>query len=261
MEAKEYFNIGYEKQQKERFKEAIEDYNKVLELDKDFERAIVQKAYCKFQLEDYEGALIDFKLAMRLNPNDSITFLNAGYTAYKLNIDTDTISFLNKAIELDSNMAEAYFLRGTFYCNKKYYHQAIKNFTKAIDLNFSVVGSYSMRASCYSKLENYFENAIADYKLLIKLDPQKESYYYHLAYIYFSMGKYANALSYCNMAINLSKDCSTNYFLRGLTYQTLERYNEALLDFKKSKEIDPTYDIDTDILDCKRKLTLKLIKT
>ena len=42
MKVKELFEQGYDKQCAEKYTEAIEDYNKVLELDKDFERAYVQ---------------------------------------------------------------------------------------------------------------------------------------------------------------------------------------------------------------------------
>ena len=42
MEVKELFEQAYDKQCAEKYAEAIEDYNKVLELDKDFERAYVQ---------------------------------------------------------------------------------------------------------------------------------------------------------------------------------------------------------------------------
>ena len=64
MKVKELFEQGYDKQCAEKYAEAIEDYNKVLELDKDFERAYVQRACCKYQLQEYESALEDFKIAM-----------------------------------------------------------------------------------------------------------------------------------------------------------------------------------------------------
>ena len=76
MNLEEYFEQGFAKQLAEKYKEAIKNYNKVLELDKDFERAYVQRAYCKGKLEDYEGAIEDYKTGLSLNPNDPKTYYN-----------------------------------------------------------------------------------------------------------------------------------------------------------------------------------------
>ena len=105
MDAKEYFEQGYEKQLLKQFAEAIECYNKVLELDKDFERAYVQRAYCNVQLNEYKTAISDYKTALELNPNDPITYLNLGQTYYYLGQKGDT-TYFDKAIELDENMFE-----------------------------------------------------------------------------------------------------------------------------------------------------------
>ena len=132
MKVKELFEQGYDKQCAEKYAEAIEDYNKVLELDKDFERAYVQRACCKFQLQEYESALEDFKIAMVLNPNDAVTYLNAGHTVCKLNNENTDTTYFDKAIELDSNMHEAYFMRGLTYSYADKMELAIKDYTREI---------------------------------------------------------------------------------------------------------------------------------
>ena len=76
MNLEEYFEQGFAKQLAEKYEEAIKNYNKVLELDKDFERAYVQRAYCRGKLEDYEGAIEDYKTGLSLNPNDPKTYYN-----------------------------------------------------------------------------------------------------------------------------------------------------------------------------------------
>ena len=59
MEAKEYFEQGYSKQIIENYNEAIKNYDKVIELDKSFERAYIQRAFCRFKLKDFKSALND----------------------------------------------------------------------------------------------------------------------------------------------------------------------------------------------------------
>ena len=169
MTVNEYFEQGYEKQLLKQYNEAIEYYNKVLDLDKDFERAYIQRAYCETQLEKYELAINDFKLALELNPNDPLTYLNLSYIYYKSGNKVE-ISYLDKAIELDEKLHEAYFLRGTIHLGNDNNEQALDDFTKAIELEPDWKAYYLSRAIAYKKLNEY-EKALEDFAKTKQITP------------------------------------------------------------------------------------------
>ena len=200
MEAKEYFEQGYSKQIIENYNEAIKNYDKVIELDKSFERAYIQRAFCRFKLKDFKSALNDFKTAMALNPNDARTYLNTGYILFEQNIETKDTFYLDKAIELNSDdMAEAYYIRGTIrYANLSQYELAIDDFTKAIGMDFCSDICYLRIADCYRCLDE-LDKALLNYYKVLELKPQ--SYYKaaalgNIGYIKHLYGLFEDAMKY-----------------------------------------------------------------
>jgi len=179
---------------------------------------------------------------------------------YKLDKNTTDVSYLNMAIKIDSdNIPEAHYIRGMIYYNDKKYRSAIEDFSKAIEADYCTEICYFKRGQCYSNLDKY-DNAIADYTKAIELDPLKADNYYYRGGCYFCQQRYANALSDLNTAINLSQE-ESYYYVRALVYDSLDKYDKALADYKKVKELDPAYDeIDEQIQDTNRKLTLRLVK-
>lgn len=227
MEAKNYFEWGFEKQLNEKYKEAIECYDKTLKLDDKFERAFIQRAFCKFQLENYDGALCDCIRAIDLNPNDPITYLNAGWAKYSIDANTQDTTYLDKAIELSANMAEAYYLRGLILSNKEDYNSAIVDFTKSIEHDYLPNVCYYRRAYCYRYLEKY-DNALLDFYKVIELDTDD---------------KYLTAEA---------------YFEIGIIKQLYEQLEEAMRCYQKAKELSPDMESINEFLEiCQEALDSK----
>ena len=93
----------------------------------------------------YDQAIEDFDKAIELNPKLTEAYYNRGNAYYGKKDYDKAIADYNKAIELNPNYAEAYYNRGVMYMNKgskaerngngaeaeKYYKQAEKDFAKA----------------------------------------------------------------------------------------------------------------------------------
>ncbi len=225
MKIKELFEQGYDKQIKGRYKEAIQNYNKVIEADANFEYAYIQRAFCRYCLKDYKKALVDYKTAASINPYDAKTYLNAGSAAFNDNIRTKDTFYLDKAIELDSdNMPEAYYIRGTIrYANLCMYKQAIDDFKKAIEMNFVPEICYLRIADCYRCLDE-FDKALLNYYKVLELKPQS----------YYKAAAFGN-IGYIKHLYGLFKD--------------------AMRYYKKSKKTDPQYKVLDEYIEmCKQSL-------
>ena len=261
MEIMDYFEQGYDKQNAEQYTEAIAYYDKVLELDKDFERAYVQRAYCKSMLQQYESAIEDYKIALKLNPNDAITYFNMGCMIFKLDNKTTDTSYFDKAISMDSdNMAEAYLFRGTIHENIGEYQKAVEDYTNTIRLGMAFDTTYYKRGYCYHCLEQY-EKAIEDYTKAIELGNNMA--YYNRATSYNLIGEYNKALADYQIAIDIAPNDSVIYNSRGMCYHLyMGEYSKALDDYKKAKELAPSNtDIDENIKECEEALAEKLATT
>src|ERR1700747_296661 len=64
------FNKGYEEEKKGNYWAAIKLYNKVVELDSNYEDVYYRRGLSKAELNDLNGAIADFTKAIQADPND-----------------------------------------------------------------------------------------------------------------------------------------------------------------------------------------------
>lgn len=203
-EAKATFKLGSELYNKQQYSEAIAEFNKVLDIDKNL-----------FFVHYYKGrALLD------------------------LGKFQEAITSLNKAIELTSTKenADYYFYRGVAYSNLDDYKNALENFEKAVTLNPSQHTYHDRKGYCLYKQEKYqeavdsFNNAIN--KNTTEQDPD---YYFRRGMALYAMSRYETALESYEDAIKIRHD--GNYYRnKGIVLKCLERYSEAIESFNKAIE-------------------------
>jgi len=86
--------------------EAINDYNKAIELNPKHSKAYYNRGLAKGELKDYRGAIQDFNKAIELNPNYAKAYYNRGIAKILLGQEDNGCLDLSKAGEL--GYAEAY---------------------------------------------------------------------------------------------------------------------------------------------------------
>ena len=97
---------------KSRFKDAIDDFNKAIKLDRNIPLVFEHRGEAKRLLGDLDGAIEDYNLQIQVKP-DSATAYNNRATAYKDKGDTTkALQDYTRAIELNRQDATAYFNRG-----------------------------------------------------------------------------------------------------------------------------------------------------
>lgn len=120
-------------------------------------------------------ALEYYQSALRINPNNNDT----KYARAKFLQDIEKIDEAIKEYETLASKTKTcehcYYNLGAIYLNvKKDNKKALEYFSKAIELNPSYIEAYFARGYTYSKL-NDKENAKADYKMCLKLQPNYEA--------------------------------------------------------------------------------------
>lgn len=101
----------------EDYQGAIQDYNKVIELDPENVDAYHNRGLAKSDLGDLEGAIQDYNKAIKLDPEASLTYYNLAWENYKLKNYEQAIQSFTKVIELDPGMIEASNFRWLSYIN------------------------------------------------------------------------------------------------------------------------------------------------
>lgn len=104
-----YFLKGLLLAMKEKYPDAIDNFNKVLAANPNHEKALYNIALSKGLMEDYTGAIKDLDKCIRLNPNYALAFYNRGYWYELLENYDNAIKDYSQSIALDPNYKEAYF--------------------------------------------------------------------------------------------------------------------------------------------------------
>ena len=129
--------------------------------------------------------------------------------------------------------------------NEGKYINANKILDEIIQIDSTFLGAYLNRGANKSILKNY-ESAIEDYKLVLKFDSKNKLALFNIGNNLKRLNKFSESINYYDKIINdtsiiiYAKD-NTNpfhvsledtYYERGLAYYSLERFEDALYDFK-----------------------------
>jgi tetratricopeptide (TPR) repeat protein len=194
MSAKDYYDRGREKDDKNDYKGAIEDYTQALELDPNFTVVYYYRGYALNEIDDYKAALEDFNKYLQLNPNDIGALNNRGNVYYNLDNYQQALIDLNKSIQLNSKNAYAHYKRGLVYAAQGNYVQAIADYTKAIELNYDPLKNvYNSRGIAYKNLGDD-KKAIEDYNQVLRLDSNFGFAYYNRGHVRARIGDKQGAI-------------------------------------------------------------------
>lgn len=222
-----WFNRGIGKINAKRYKEAIDDFNRVLELERSNTGSYLMKAVSNYYLEEFEKIIPNIEIALQMDPYIISSFY---YLQVRKTID--------KAIELAPENANLYYARG--YANYKsgYFRLAVNDFVNAIELVPGNSEYYKMLGAGKIYLKDG-PGAEADLRVAMGIDPDDPEIYYY-------MGLLANDVQeqpemgyeYLTQAIELNPRDPLNYYERAWSSYDLLDYETALDDVEKAIELD-----------------------
>ena len=155
-----------------KFDEAIIEYTRAIKLfgknNPNYAEAYYNRGFAKDDKGDYDGAIADYTKAIELKPGFADAYSNRGVAKYEIGDYDGAIADYTKAIELytdDEDKAAAYHNRGVAKSKKgenaekneekrKWYEEAIADFKEAIRLNPNNESAKKMLESLEESLKN-----------------------------------------------------------------------------------------------------------
>ncbi len=228
-----YGNRGNLYRDQQKYKLALDDYNKAIELNPNHAGAYYNRALLYSDQKKYDLALSDYDKAIEINPNYAEAYVNRG-VLYRLQEKYElALADYDKAIELNRNDAVAYYNRGNLYKNLQKYELALSDYSKAIELNPNFAMAYNNRGLLYYDQKKY-ELALADWNKAIELNPNLAEAYYNRGNLYSDLQKYELALSDYSKAIEINPNYAIAYINRGLLYAKLKQTKKAKIDLQQA---------------------------
>ena len=221
---------------------AIEDYTEAIKLQPNNPVPYYCRAYVKGKecLGEPENAIVDYNKAIELKRDYTEAYNNRGVEKGNIGDYEEAIKDYDMAIELKQDYAEAYLNRGVAKDNLKRYAEAIKDFDMAIMLKSDFPEAYCNRSNSKRERELY-QGAIEDCNKAIELKPDYAGAYYNrgLAKCKFNQKReYEEALKDFSEAIELAPGFAIAYICRGNAKKALGLEKEAEADFAKAKELE-----------------------
>jgi len=187
-----------------RFEEAVDVYQKVIELD-----ASVYDAYINY----------------------STALFRTGRLSEALNV--------YKAAQQQFNIPELYYSYATLFAEEKLFLEAAQSVASALELNPDYLEALLLLAYLYQKV-NRFDEAEKVYQVILNKYPNNQAANINYGAVLFSTGKYQEALEFYS-SIQEEFKTSNFYYNLGIIYEALKRYDDAIEAVNKALELKPDY--------------------
>jgi tetratricopeptide (TPR) repeat protein len=185
-------------------KAAMDDYNKIIQVDPTFYRAYISRGNAKKSMGDVHGAIKDYNKAIEVSPGQAFAFYNRGNIKYGLRDYKGAILDYDMAVRLKPDHMHSYYNRGNAKYSLGDHNGAVLDYNKTINLNPDYVEAYL--------------NIGVNYGMLGDHEKEKEAY---------------------KKALKLKPDYTEAHFNLGMTYLNLQDRNSALKHSKILRTLDP----------------------
>jgi tetratricopeptide (TPR) repeat protein len=187
-------------------------------------------------------AISILNFSIKKNPKNISLLIDLGNTHKELNNFQESFECYHNVIKLDPFNLIAYHNSGNLLFKMGNYKQAIDLYSKAYHLDNNHVNSVIGVAKSYELLEDY-SLAISVYEGLLDKFIDNEAALLGLGNLYRKINRHDKALEMAEEAVAKYPNNANCYSLRGVVKKELGLLPEALVDFKKMKDISPNSDL------------------
>jgi len=240
IEASIYSDRGVAKWRLNQTKEAVDDFNKSIQLSPENAAVYNNRGNALMDLGHPDEAVKDFDRAVALSPNYGAAYNNRGNARVALGQYALAFQDFRKAVELMPQSAVPFNGRGMAHAELKRYHAAVRDLSRAISINPKYAAAYHHRADAYLGLGMYRE-AAADATQVLTLQPELTDPDLLLlrARAYAGDKKLNPALEDLNKVIEVKPDLVDAYIERGMVFVQARRFDDAIGDLTRALELDP----------------------
>lgn len=185
-------------------------------------------------IEEYDKAISVYEKAIEKCPNDINLYEKRAELYYRLGDYDLSDKDYDKIIKLDEGYITAYMGIGRNKSEQGLYDDAIKTFDYVIKLAHDYSSVYSFRAECQIKKQNY-NLAIDDILKALSIDGDDKAFY-----LMVELAQKNNSELLTKLKIKQVKEPNEPYwpYCIGVVYENLEKYDQAIIYYSKSLEIE-----------------------
>jgi tetratricopeptide (TPR) repeat protein len=235
-----YYDLGNYYFEKGDNEKAIPLFGKAIKVGTNY-KSYANRGLALMKQLKYDEAIQDFNKAIELKPKQDEAFLGRAHAYGDLKKYDLSMSDVNEALKFRESY-ESYFFRGYLYKATENYDLAIENYSKAMTLT-KEVSVYNNRGNVYFLLKDYAK-AIADYNVVLNQNPNDPNGLSNRGAAYFQSNQFEAAMVDINKAISLDPNNARNFTNLALMYQKQGNKAKALEIANKAQKLGASFPAD-----------------
>lgn len=203
-----------------------------------------QKAQIIYSMGDYQKAYDSFMQLTQSDMRNGELFYEAAQCKTLLKAEkSEIIQLLDSAISVAqstgrNNAAPYYLARGRQFDEMGEYRKAVMDYNQYDTLMFGRASHdfYYIKYKCESKIRQ-FQQALNDIAHAIVINRREPLYYAEMASLQLKVNQLEEAITTCDMCIQVDSTYADPYIIKGIALGELKRKDEAKEVFLKAKEL------------------------
>ena len=230
------------------FQAALDPLEHMAKAEPHIAETFISLATVHFMLENYQEMADNAQLAIDRAPENMQAYFLKGKAMQGLSKDDEAVQLFTKAIELQGDFAEALLLRGQIYLRQAKLADAMADAEAAIASGKEVESGLLLRGSV-KEVENKPEEAEADYRQVLELDPFNQQAYTNIGKLYLKNERYADAVSMMDDAIEMSPVFAQAYELRAEAKKLMGDVEGATKDAVAAANLKAASEVTGEVVD------------
>ena len=185
-------------------------------------------------------AVEHFDKAIELDRNSSLAYYGKGVAYDKLAKFDTALYYFRKSIKYKNDFGKAHFMSGLIRYKLKLFSKCIHDFDMAVKYDRQNTDAINLRAFAKDRVGLY-ESAAIDFRILSEKIPENRKFPLLLGISLIKMDSLHSGIVQMNNLICQYPDYDTAYFYRGMAEHLFEKYDSALVSYSKVLELNPKY--------------------
>lgn len=179
---------------------------------------ITEKGLELLEDEKYQEAIDQFNKLIEIDENDTNAYYHRGMSYFYQNLSHRAILDFDKVITLNKNAINSYYFKGICNADLKKYIEAIQDLSVYIENIQDNKFAYFYRAASYVEINEY-ENALIDYFKVIELDSSYAEAYYMIGQIKYGLKIKDEGCAYIAQAMEIGHKLAEDFYYKNcVTY-------------------------------------------
>jgi tetratricopeptide (TPR) repeat protein len=185
-----------------------------------------------------DEALEKFQKALEINPNYPEAHTNLGFAFFQKGEADEAIQQFQKALESNPNNAEAHTNLGNAFFRTGQLSEAIEQYEMAVKINPKFAQAHSNLGAVFSQ-KGELDEAIAQYHEALEINPNLAEAHMNLGNALFRKGQLSEAIEQFEIAVKINPKFAQAHASLGTAFVQKGQLDDAITEFQEALRLNP----------------------